>query len=79
MLMALEGLPRAKPLKVAGPVAFAVGFHTTAMADRAAKRGAAERTGDREVTFRRPDYLSAVTEAWQLVEWTASENPEWLR
>ena len=79
VLTALEGLAKARPLRVERPVAFAVVFHTVAMADRAAKRGTAERTGDREVTFRRPDYLSAVREAWQLVEWTASENPEWLR
>jgi D-amino peptidase len=79
VLVALEGLRRARPLRVAGPVAFAVAFHTVAQADRAARSGTAERTGDREVTIRCGTYLDAVTEAWRLVEWTASENPEWLR
>lgn len=79
VLTALQDLRNMPVFRVAEPTEFAVVFHTVAMADRAERRGTAERTGDREVTFRRPDYLTAVREAWRLVEWTASENPEWLR
>lgn len=79
VLQALQDRAGAPPLRVATPTEFAIAFHTAAQAERAAKRGTSERTGDREVVIRRPDYLSAVREAWQVVEWTASENPEWLR
>ena len=79
VLTALQDLKSAPPFRVAGEVEFAFVFHQVAQADRAAKHPSAERTGDREVRFRRPDYISAVREAWALCEWTVSENPEWLR
>ncbi|MCG3133246.1 MAG: D-aminopeptidase [Planctomycetes bacterium] len=79
VLQALQDRAGAAPLRVPGPVDFAIVFHTVAQAERAARRGTSERTGDREITLRRPDYLAAVREAWQVVEWTASENPEWLQ
>ena len=49
------------------------------MADRAAKRPGVERTGDREIALRRATYLEAVRDAWQTAEWTAGEQPEWLK
>lgn len=79
VLEALSDVRHRKPFVVAGPVRFAIVFHQQAQAERAARRGTSERTGDREVTIVRPNYLEAVREAWQVVEWTASENPEWLR
>lgn len=79
VLTALQELEGVRPFVVAGPVEFALVFHQTAQADRATKRPGVERTGDREVRFSRADYLAAVAEAWQVCEWTVSENPEWLR
>jgi len=79
VLTALQDLKAHTPFRVPGPVEFRVGFHQTAQADRAAKHPGVERTGDREVAFRRDTYLDAVRLAWQVCEWTVSENPEWLR
>jgi D-amino peptidase len=79
VLTALQELKQFQPFVVEGPVEFAVVFHQVAQADRASKHPSVERTGDREVRFRRPAYLDAVRLAWQVCEWTASENPEWLR
>lgn len=79
VLTALQELKSARVFRVPGPVEFAIVFHQVAQADRAAKNPAVERTGDREVRFTRPTYLAAVRDAWQVLEWTASENPEWLR
>ena len=81
-LGALQGVEAAKsrkPFKVPGPVEFVVAFHQVAQADRAAKRPGVERTAPREITLRRATYLEAVRDAWQTCEWTASENPEWLK
>lgn len=79
VLTALQDVKSVAPFRVAGPAEFAIVFHQVAQADRAAKRPDVERSGDREVRFSRPDYLDAVRLAWQVCEWTASENPEWLR
>lgn len=79
VLTALQDVRTARPFVVRGPVEFAIVFHQVAQADRAAKRPGVERAGDREVRFSGPDYLTAVKDAWQVLEWTASENPEWLR
>lgn len=79
VLTALQELKQFQPFRVEGPAEFAVVFHQVAQADRCAKHPAVERTGDREVRFRRDEYLDAVKLAWQVCEWTVSENPEWLR
>ena len=79
VLQALSELPAKTPFVVKGPVEFVIEFHQRAQADRAAQRQSCERSGEREITIRRGTYLEAVREAWQVVEWTASENPEWLR
>lgn len=79
VLTALEGLERLKPFVVEGPVEVAVSFHRTDMADRAAKRPGAERTGPHQLTFSRPTFTDAARETWALLEWTAGEQPEWLK
>jgi D-amino peptidase len=79
VLQALERWRKHQPFVVASPVEFAIVFHQQAQADRAARRAGTFRSGEREVVIRRNTYLEAVREAWQVVEWTASENPEWLR
>lgn len=79
VLTALQDVKSFKPFRVAGPVEFAVVFHQVAQADRAAKHASVERTGDREVRLVRGDYITAVREVWQVLEWAISENPEWLR
>jgi D-amino peptidase len=79
VLRALEGRAARSPFKVAGPVEFVLAFHQVAQADRAARRPGVERTGEREVALRRATYLDAVRDAWQTAEWTAGEQPEWLK
>jgi D-amino peptidase len=79
VLTALQDLKTHRVFRVEGPVEFAIVFHQVAQADRAAKRPGVERSGDREVRFTRPEYVAAVREAWQVCEWTVSENPEWLQ
>ena len=79
VLQAIEGWKTRKPFKVAGPVEFVIAFHQVAQADRAAKRPGVERTGEREIAVRRATYLEAIKDAWQTAEWTATENPEWLK
>jgi D-amino peptidase len=79
VLTALQDLKAHRPFRVEGKAEFAIVFHQVAQADRAAKRPGVERVNDREVRFARPDYITAVREAWQVCEWTVSENPEWLR
>ncbi len=79
VLTALEDLPARRPFRVPGPVDVAIAFHRVELADRAAKRPGAERTGPRELTLRAPSFLDAAREAWALIEWTAGEHPEWLR
>lgn len=79
VLRAIESVKSRKPFQVAGPVEFVIAFHQVAQADRAAKRPGVERSGDREIVLRRATYLEAVRDAWQTAEWTAGENPEWLK
>lgn len=79
VLTALQDLSGAKPFKVDPPVEFTIEFHERARADKAAKREGIERSGERAVTVLRPSYLEAVREAWQVVEWTANDLPEWLQ
>ena len=79
VLQGIEAVKRRKPFRVAGPVEFVIAFHQVAQADRAMKRPGLERAGDREIVIRRETYLEAVREAWQTAEWTAAENPEWLK
>jgi len=79
VLTALEGLDDRAPFRVEGPVEVALSFHRTDMADRAAKRPGAERTARDQLTFSRPTFVEAAREAWALLEWTAGDQPEWLR
>jgi D-amino peptidase len=79
VLTALEGLDGRAPFRIQGPVEVAVSFHRTDMADRAAKRPGAERTGRAELTFTRATFTDAARETWALLEWTAGDQPEWLR
>jgi D-amino peptidase len=79
VLQGLESGAGRPPGKGAGGVEFVVAFHQVAQADRAAKRPGVERTAPREITLRRATYLDAVRDAWQTCEWTAAENPEWLK
>jgi D-amino peptidase len=79
VLQGIEGWKKRKPFRVPGPVELVIAFHQVAQADRASKRPGVERTGEREITLRRATYLEAVKDAWQTAEWTAGENPEWLK
>ena len=79
VLTALDAAETRSPFRVEGPVEFAVSFHRSEMADRALKRPGVERTGRREVSFSRAAFIDAAREAWALIEWTAGEQPEWLR
>jgi D-amino peptidase len=79
VLQGLEVVKQRRPFVVEGPVEFVVAFHQVAQADRAAKRPGVDRTAEREIAIRRPTYLEAVRDAWQTAEWTAGENPEWLK
>lgn len=79
VLEAIQNWKSRKPFVVAGPVELVLAFHQTAQADRAGKRPSVERTAEREVTIRRATYLDAIRDAWQTAEWTAGENPEWLK
>ena len=79
VLTALDARDACKPFRVEGPVEVAVSFHRADMADRAAKRPGAERTGAHQLTFSRSNFVEAARECWALLEWTAGDQPEWLR
>ncbi len=79
VLTALDARAARQPFRVPGPVEVAVSFHNTDMADRASKRPGAERTGRQQLTFTCPTFTDAARETWALLEWTAAEQPEWLR
>jgi D-amino peptidase len=79
VLTALEGLGAHEPLRIEGPVEVAVSFHRTDMADRGAKRPGVERSARNELSFSRPTFTEAARETWALLEWTAGDQPEWLR
>ncbi len=79
VLTALDAVDERTPFRVEGPIDLAVSFHRSEMADRAMKRPGVERVGRTQVSFSRPVFLDAAREAWALIEWTAGEQPEWLR
>ena len=79
VLTALDETADRKPFRIEGPIDIAVSFHRSEMADRALKRPGIERVGRAQVAFQRTTFLEAAREAWALIEWTAGDQPEWLR